>query len=450
MTKLWNHELQQARTGRVLSTKVSLGNLSQHQAERIGNYLLTNSIDGNLHCRFLSALASMAVSPGDVVRVQLESASWSQGVVGDARYKQFEVLEAADNPDGTREIFCRAYSPDAYSDVAGPAQGLIATNLHRRPLAPPKPPLWGLTANLSGDLKLRFAIPRNADYRTGELVLLVDNEQERQTTSLTQSLEADSSTMGVSSSTSFLVGDYVNVGSEVLYLAGPGVKGAAPTSTVWEVGRAQRGSSSGAAITGDSVYRLSQLVLHFTLPAGYSITNPTLNLATGKYHQVIFRPGRLRILHATLQFVGLGGSSVPVEASFAAPGLSEPIVAGALPGLRVATGGKAHLQIPGPLATGADLIQPIYLPPGVSIGIVYAAVEKSPVGQPILFELLLNGSPVGPIAEIPETAEDEPAGSGVIFSGATLGSAGGAVITVNVIQAGAGFPGEDLTINLTL
>lgn len=450
MTKFWNHELQQTRVGKVLTTRLDLGNMTQHQAERIGNYLLVTSIDSNFHCMFTSTLASLSVHPGDVVRIQADSAPWSQGHVGESRYKSFEVLEVSDNPDGTREFLCRAYNADAYSDSAGPAQSLIATNLRRRPLPPPKPPLWGLFANLAGDLKLRFAIPRNADYRTGELILLADDELQRQATTLALTLNESDQTLSVATSTNFLVGDYINIGSEVLYLAGPGVKGAPPVSNDWIVGRGQRGSETTAAAADSAVYRLSERNLHFVLPPGYSIANPTLNLASGKYHQVIFRPGRLRVLHAHLRFTGLGGLSEPVEASYAVAGLSEPEVSGGLSGLRVSSGGKLQLQVPGPLASGADLLQPIYAPQNVSLGIVYASVEKSPLGQSILFQLLLNGVAIGPVAEIPETIEGESSGSGVVFSGAEIGAIGGGSLAVDIIQTGSEFPGEDLTINLTL
>src|SRR5262249_36056868 len=50
MTKLWNHEPQQERTGRVIPAKIYLGNMPQTQAERIGNYILTRMIDNNLYC----------------------------------------------------------------------------------------------------------------------------------------------------------------------------------------------------------------------------------------------------------------------------------------------------------------------------------------------------------------------------------------------------------------
>ena len=39
---------------------------------------------------------------------------------------------------------------------------------------------------------------------------------------------------------------------------------------------------------------------------------------------------------------------------------------------------------------------------------------------------------------------------GVIFSGAELGGTGGSALAVDLIQVGSEFPGEDLTINISL
>ena len=450
MTKQWNHELQQSRTGRVLATKIQLGNTSQQQAERIGNYLLTVSIDNNLFCRFRSTCSSLAVLPGDVVRVLHDSAPWSQGTTGDARFLEFEVTEAVDYPDDTREFLCRVYNAEAYPDTAGPTQNLIATNTHRRPLPPPKPPAWGLSANLAGDLKLRFAIPRNADYRTGDLTLLGDEELSRTVTTLAVSLDEEDGALSVNNSSGFLVGDLINIGSEVMLLAGPGLKGFQPISTDWQIGRSQRGTENGSAVPGDQIYRLSERILHFVLPPGYSLMHPTRSLIDGKYYQIIFRPGRIRILHGILQFTGLGGRSESVFAGYSVQGVTEPNVFGTLPGLRVATGGRLILQVPGPLATGADLVQPVYLPAEVSVGLIYASVEKASTGQSILFQMLLDGQPFGPVGNIPSGVEGDPSSSGVILSGAEIGGVGGRAISVNLLQVGSLLPGEDLSINVTL
>jgi hypothetical protein len=450
MTKLWNHEPQQARTGRVIAAKLYLGNLPQAQAERIGDYLLTRTIDNNLYCSLRATPASLKLLPGDVVRVKHDVAPWSQAAAGDDLYQQFEVVEVTENPDETRDFLLRAYNANTYPDSAGPTQNLIATTVNRRPLVPPKPESWRLSANLGGELRLSFAIPRNADYRVGDLTLLADEELERTQSSLSGDLSATDTTLTVGSSTGFRVGDYLNIGSEVVELAGPGVREAQPTANTWQVARSQKGTQAASAVSGDVVYRLTERRIHFVLPPGYTLAHPTLNLANGQYYVQRFRIGRLRILHAALTFTGLGGASIPVEQSFALLGAFEPNVPGSLPGLRTSAGGLGTIQILGPLTTGADLVMPLVLPYGVSIGIIYAAVAKAPTDQPIRFQMKLDSANLGPVGEIPAWVSGEPSGSGVIFSGARQGNASGQALGLEILQVGSGDPGEDLTVYVTV
>ncbi|HWP85955.1 MAG TPA: phage tail protein [Terriglobia bacterium] len=446
MTKLWNHEPQQALTGRVITARLYLGNLPQQQAERIGNYLLTRSIDNRLHCRLRSTAASLAVMPGDVVRVQHDVAPWSQAAAGEDRFQAFEVLEVQENPDETRDFLLRIYNPAAYPDTAGPSQNLLGTALHRRPLPPPPPEQWTLTANLGGELRLSFAIPQNADYRVADLTLLADEELERVQTTLAADLAATATTLAAASSAGFRVGDFLNVGTEILKIAGPGVNEQEPTSNTWEVIRAQKGTAAGAAPAGGAVYRLTHRRIHFVLPPGFTLAHPTLDLANGEYYVQRFRIGRLRILHAALAFTGRGGVSAPVEKTFAVLGASEPNVPGTLPGLRTSAGGMGTLQVPGPLAVGDDLVMPLVLPFGVSIGLVSAAVERAPTGQPVKLQLTLDGQDLGPVAEIPAGTSGEPSGTGIFFSGAEQGNAGGMAVGLKIVQVGSGEPGENLTV----
>jgi len=137
MSMLWNHQPQQARTGRVIGAKLYLGNLPQQQAERIGNYLLTRSIDNNLFCRLRATCASLAVMPGDVVRVKHDAAPWSQAAAGEDLFQAFEVLEVTENRDETRDFLLRVYNAATYPDTAGPSQNLVDTTVLRRPPPPP-------------------------------------------------------------------------------------------------------------------------------------------------------------------------------------------------------------------------------------------------------------------------------------------------------------------------
>ena len=447
MTKLWNHEPQQAITGRVIGAKLYLGNLPQHQAERIGNYILTRSINNNLYCRLRSIACSLMVMPGDVVRVKHDAAPWSQNAAGEDLFELFEVLEAAENPDETRDFLLRVYNPSTYPDTAGPTQNLIGTTVNRRPLPPPKPESWNLTASLSGELRLAVAIPRNADYRVGDLTLLVDDEINRVSTSLAESMSSSDVEITVNSSAGFLVGDVIAIGTEVLVISGPGVLAAPPTSNVWDVGRAQKGTTAVTAVSSEVVYRLTERLLHFAFPIGYTLAHPTLDLANGEYYVKIFRPGRLRILHAALTFTNPVGNSIPAEKTFALFGAFEPFVFGSQPGMRTSAGGTGTIQMWGPLTTGNDQLPPLVLPEGISIGLISADVEKASTGQPIRLQLKLDGADVtGGEIEIPAWISGEPVGSGIVFSGSALGNVGGQRLSVDIDQVGSGDPGENLTI----
>lgn len=132
MSKPWNHAAQQTAVGRVIPAKVQLGNLQQQQAERIGNYLLTRAIDNNLFCRFAATQKSFKVMPGDVVRVKHDAAPWTQAAGGSGVWQTFEVLEASERPDGTRQLTCQQYSATTYPDTAGASANLVSTTFLRR------------------------------------------------------------------------------------------------------------------------------------------------------------------------------------------------------------------------------------------------------------------------------------------------------------------------------
>src|SRR3990172_379103 len=229
--------------------------------------------------------------PGDVVRVKHDAAPWSQAAAGEDLFQAFEVLEVTENRDETRDFLLRVYNAATYPDTAGPSQNLVDTTVLRRPPPPPSPEDWHLTANLAGELRLAVAIPRNADYRTGDLTLLADEELERVTTTLAAPVTDTDQQITVNSSDGFMVGDSIAIGEEILVISGPGVRAAPPTSNTWDVGRAQggrdttrhlstvnptinmvlfggtpqqqfyQGSTAAAHSGGDVVYRLTERVL---------------------------------------------------------------------------------------------------------------------------------------------------------------------------------------------
>ena len=448
MTKLWNHEPHQSRTGRVIPARLHLGNLPQQQAERIGNYLLTRAIDNNLFCRLRGAPESFALLPGDVVRVAHDAAPWSQEGFGDNRYETFEVVEAGENPDETRDFLLQVFNDLTYPDTAGPTQNLIGTSVRRRPQAPAPPEQWDLSVFPRGHLWLKFQIPRGADYRTGDLTLLADRELERVETTLASALDAVSTAAEVASQAELLVGDYLNIGEEILQIVGPGVEGATPTSASLMVARAQKLSVAKEAGAGDTVYRLTERNLHFVLPPGFTLARALHE------HTVDFRPGRLRILHAGLRFTNLAGVSEAVELPFWARYEINAALFGTLPGLRASAGGLGTIQIPGPLATGADLAMPLMLPEGASIGLVYAQAAKSPfnfgaVGT-IGIQLKIDGVPYGPAGLLHGIITGGPTPQLVWASGAKNGDVGGKPVSIEITEVGSTDPGEDLTVFISI
>ena len=123
---------------------------------------------------------------------------------------------------------------------------------------------------------------------------------------------------------------------------------------------------------------------------------------------------------------------------------------GALPGLRASVGGLGTIQVPGPLATGADLAMPLMLPEGVSIGAVYAQAAKSPFGGPIGIQVKIDGVNYGPAGLLPGIITGGPTGQFVWLSGAKKGDVGGKAVSIEITAVGSSDPGEDLTVFVTI
>ena len=147
VTKRWDHEVHQARTGRIRVENLPMSSMPQHQAERIGNYLLTRVIDLNEFVELIGRQDSLHIMPGDVVNVAHDAADW----VGN---ETFDVEEVEPLPDLTRRFRGRLYRDAAYSDAAGAAQNLLATTIakHWDPqLEDSPPPVTGQGASEGPD-----------------------------------------------------------------------------------------------------------------------------------------------------------------------------------------------------------------------------------------------------------------------------------------------------------
>ncbi len=464
--KDWNDEAQQARTGRVVAAQLDLGNMPQHQAERIGDYLLTRAIDNNPYAKLRGDKSSLAVMPGDVVRVKHDAAPWG-AAPGDSLFSSFEVIDVAENPDETRDFNLQAYSAATYPDTAGPTQNLIATNLNRSMGDVPAPVNWVLTANLAGDLRLALSVAEGADYRSGDLTLLVDEEDLRAapgTTTLAANVGTGDASIQLTDASAFLVGDEISISEngvpaaasvEILKITGPGPLGAAPTSNTVTVDRAQRGTAAIARTAGDGVYRLTQVVEHFVFPPNYSVEHPTHDLAnSAQYFVKRFQPGRMRILYASMVINGLRYSSPAVTALFNGFGF-EPKVDGTLPGLRVSDGGQETIIVSGPLQAGAASADPIVFQTGPTLGPIFASLASLSAGSvDVKGHLEIDDgaggwTAWGPQFAIPAAVDGLGTGSGTFASGSQTGAVSGRIFRLVIDQIGDGTdPGTDLTVYL--
>lgn len=328
---------------------------------------------------------------------------------------------------------------------------------------PPAPVSWLLTANLEGDLRLSFAIPENADYETGYLNLVYEDEKNRVETTLVGALADTDTTFTVASSgqyvdstwVGFLVGDYVNIGLEIVKIVGPGIEARPPTnpddsiSTVWEVARGVVLTYAAPALDGAAIYRLTSTTLNFSIDPGYALANPTIDLATAPYFVHRFQPGRMRILWAALIFAnGSGqGSEDTAQASYL-NGVTD--IPGDLPGLRTCDGGYGLLEITDDLAVGQTAA--FTFQDNHTIGEIYAAVDTSPGGADIHLQLYLDGVAFGPEAVIPVVGDLGASGSGIIVRGAVQGNVANMEISVVITQIGSdpNFPGNNLRVYISV
>lgn len=124
----FDDEAQQERTGRIVPAQMTLGNMPQHQAERVANFQLTKNIDLNEQVNLSGTEATVGLMPGDVVTVEYDAAPWS---VAGAGQETFEITEATDEPNGTRNFIMRLYRDETYSDDAGVPQNLAQTTVNK-------------------------------------------------------------------------------------------------------------------------------------------------------------------------------------------------------------------------------------------------------------------------------------------------------------------------------
>lgn len=107
----WHQDL----VGRVQEQRLDLGNTYQQQARRIGHYFLQRSVDDQQMCSLVALPDAAHLQPGDRVDVQHREAPW-EGL------KAFEVIEATEEPDDTRQLLLQEYDVNAFTDAGEPQQ----------------------------------------------------------------------------------------------------------------------------------------------------------------------------------------------------------------------------------------------------------------------------------------------------------------------------------------
>jgi hypothetical protein len=119
-TKTLDAQTHQDQIGRIIKKEVDFGANTCERAERVGWYWLNRALLEN-QCRLFSTLDAGKLLPGDHVTGPRDH-SYSAT-------REFEILEATDEPDGNREFFLQEYDPTIFSDTAESQQDTEETNI---------------------------------------------------------------------------------------------------------------------------------------------------------------------------------------------------------------------------------------------------------------------------------------------------------------------------------
>jgi len=119
-TKTLDAQTHQDQVGRIIKKEVDFGANTCERAERVGWYWLNRALLEN-QCRLFSTLDAGKLLPGDHV-VGPRDHSYSAT-------REFEILEATDEPDGNREFFLQEYDANLFSDSAEAQQAVESPNV---------------------------------------------------------------------------------------------------------------------------------------------------------------------------------------------------------------------------------------------------------------------------------------------------------------------------------
>ena len=129
--KMVDDEAHQDKLGRISRAEVDLGNSRYGQVFRIGKYLLGRSTALPELVRLRGLEDSFHLMPGDVVRVKHDAAPWIYAG-GTPDFKEFEVLECTDLPNGERDFLLNEYLSTLYTDDEETEQALQSPAVQAR------------------------------------------------------------------------------------------------------------------------------------------------------------------------------------------------------------------------------------------------------------------------------------------------------------------------------
>lgn len=297
----------------------------------------------------------------------------------------------------------------------------------------PPQPTFGLFPTGSGTVEVQsvgFASLTNTrTISAGTLTLGYWNELNGlPTLTLSAAAGASDTTLSLSAAITALVGDLIQIDSEVMV-----VQAAVTAATSVTVSRGSYGSSGAAHLVQASVYLL--LKKTYILPFAADFFG---SLASGSYAYRVSIPD-VRIATAELFMTNSQGNSSVARESFTT--ITDF-------GIRTLSGGQLTIQIEGPLAIQTNAAPLLLMDSAHSVRDVYAVVKTAPTGAPIVLEITQNTNSYCQLT-IPTNAVISNDVDGFALGPLAEDSQIGLNIT-SVVQTSGVAPGSDLTVTIRL
>ena len=249
-------EWAQVLLDKVNEKKLNLGNLTQQQARRVGEYFVNRAIDARKMVSLTGLQDSVHLLPGDRVDLQHTLAPWSG-------LKAFEVVSVGEQPSEERELLLQEYDAAAFTDSADPNQdlegGVIISTLAR-------PPLPSFVVGLQQDgfarfLGIGFPVLDNSTKFITTATFTAFHRSDIANAATTLGVDADALT------TSWTVASGAALAVDGLYaINGEIIKVETIDGNVVTLARAQKGSTAAAHVTGDTLWAVSSTGFTFAFP----------------------------------------------------------------------------------------------------------------------------------------------------------------------------------------